>query len=93
MPLTNGDASTSTSQLMPGQKVLDHTTAVEVLNKDYVNGDGLDAKTLLDSRINGGLTYNDFLVLPGYIGTTNHHGKRQFDADVQIQAFLPRKFL
>lgn len=67
MPLTNGDTTTGTCQLMPEQKVLDHTTALEVLNEDN-SKDGLDAKTLLDSKINGGLTYNDFLVLPGYIG-------------------------
>jgi IMP dehydrogenase len=29
----------------------------------------LDVYTLLNSAKNGGLTYNDFLVLPGYIGT------------------------
>ena len=67
MPLTNGDASSSTAQLLAGKETLDHTTALEVLQKEDFK-DGLDAKTLLDSRINGGLTYNDFLVLPGYIG-------------------------
>ena len=55
---------------MPEQKVLDYTKALEVLRDEYSSADGLDAKTLLDSKINGGLTYNDFLVLPGYIGTT-----------------------
>lgn len=70
MTLTNGDSSNGTSHLMPEQKILDYTKALEVLRDEpYSNGDGLDAKTLLDSRINGGLTYNDFLVLPGYIGT------------------------
>lgn len=68
MPLTNGDSSTSIAQLMPRQEVLDHIRALEVLKEEYLHGDGLDAKTLLDSKINGGLTYNDFLVLPGYIG-------------------------
>ncbi|EGF79240.1 hypothetical protein BATDEDRAFT_12346 [Batrachochytrium dendrobatidis JAM81] len=29
--------------------------------------DGLSAKELFDVRISGGLTYNDFLILPGYI--------------------------
>lgn len=69
MTLTNGDSSNATSQLMPEQKILDHTKALEILRDEYSSADGLDAKTLLDSRINGGLTYNDFLVLPGYIGT------------------------
>ena len=69
MTLTNGDSSNSTSQLMPEQRYLDYTKAFEVLSDEFAKGDGLDAKTLLDSKINGGLTYNDFLVLPGYIGT------------------------
>ena len=69
MTLTNGDSSNSTSQLMPGLGILDYTKAFEVLSDEFAEGDGLDAKTLLDSKVNGGLTYNDFLVLPGYIGT------------------------
>ena len=67
MTLTNGDSSNAHSQLMPKEKVLDHTKALEILHNEYTNADGIDAKTLLDSKINGGLTYNDFLVLPGYI--------------------------
>lgn len=69
MTLTNGDSSNSTSQLMSGLRILDYTKAFEVMSDEFAEGDGLDAKTLLDSKINGGLTYNDFLVLPGYIGT------------------------
>lgn len=68
MTLTNGDATSGTSQLLPEQKALDYTRALEVLEQEYKDSDGLDARMLLDSRINGGLTYNDFLVLPGYIG-------------------------
>lgn len=60
MPAVNGTA--------PAQ-VLDHTTALEVLKNDYAESDGIDVHTLIDSKKNGGLTYNDFLVLPGYIGT------------------------
>ena len=66
MPLTNGDAGTSTAQLMPGKLALDHTTALEVLASE--ERDGIDVATLLDSKAHGGLTYNDFLILPGYIG-------------------------
>lgn len=69
MTLTNGDATTESSELVPEQKVLDYGKAIDVLHDEYQDRDGLDAKTLLDSRVNGGLTYNDFLVLPGYIGT------------------------
>lgn len=69
MPLTNGDVTMSSVRLAPGEKVLDHTKALELFNAENAGRDGLDAKTLLDSRNNGGLTYNDFLILPGYIGT------------------------
>ena len=72
MPLTNGDATTGSSQLIPEQRVLDHEKALDVLREEYTDGDGLDAKTLLDSKTHGGLTYNDFLVLPGYIGICIH---------------------
>lgn len=68
MPLTNGDVGISSAHLLSGEQALDHTTALKVLSKEYSNADGLDAKSLLDSRVNGGLTYNDFLILPGYIG-------------------------
>lgn len=68
MPLTNGDVSSSAAQLLPGSKACDYTKAIEILHSEHSAQDGLDAKTLLDSRVNGGLTYNDFLVLPGYIG-------------------------
>ena len=68
MPLTNGDISSSAAQLLPGSKVCDYAKALEILNSEESLQDGLDAKTLLDFRVNGGLTYNDFLVLPGYIG-------------------------
>ena len=67
--------------------VLDHRTAVEFLTNEYP-ADGLSVRELLNSKVNGGLTYlprppnspptfttanqlyryNDFLVLPGYIG-------------------------
>lgn len=66
MPLTNGDV---VSNLSAAQQRLDFSTALEVLSEEYSSGDGLDVETLLDSKLNGGLTYNDFLVLPGYIGT------------------------
>ncbi|KAL9090943.1 MAG: hypothetical protein Q9159_001686 [Coniocarpon cinnabarinum] len=48
--------------------VEDHTAALKVLQTEYAKGDGLDVQTLLDSAKHGGLTYNDFLILPGYIG-------------------------
>ncbi|KAI9171730.1 Inosine-5'-monophosphate dehydrogenase [Paramyrothecium foliicola] len=57
MPATNGTSG----------QVLDHTTALEVL-KEYKSYDGLDLHELMDTVKHGGLTYNDFLLLPGYIG-------------------------
>lgn len=50
-----------------GVKVLDHTTALDVL-AEYKSRDGLDIHELMDTAKHGGLTYNDFLLLPGYIG-------------------------
>jgi len=61
---TNGDAK-SASSFFP--QTLDHTKALEVL-KEYEERDGLNVTSLLDSKKHGGLTYNDFLILPGYIG-------------------------
>ncbi|KAH7403221.1 IMP dehydrogenase/GMP reductase [Cadophora sp. MPI-SDFR-AT-0126] len=63
MPHTNGVKS----HFGPASEILDHTKALEVL-KEYEERDGLDIESLLDSKKHGGLTYNDFLVLPGYIG-------------------------
>ena len=68
MPLVNGNASAGAHQLTPGGKSLDYSKALEVLEDEHPQRDGLDANTLLDSKTHGGLTYNDFLVLPGYIG-------------------------
>ncbi len=41
-------------------------SAVEAL-KEYQTRDGLSLEDLMNSKVNGGLTYNDFLVLPGKI--------------------------
>ena len=34
---------------------------------EYSRSDGLSVSDLMDSRVHGGLTYNDFLLLPGKI--------------------------
>ena len=68
MPLTNGDVVKNKAHMLNNGKVEDFSTALKVLQNEYSQRDGLDAKTLLDSNKNGGLTYNDFLILPGYIG-------------------------
>jgi IMP dehydrogenase len=54
--------------VLPKEKILDFQNALDIVKSDYAERDGIDVKTLLDSKNNGGLTYNDFLVLPGYIG-------------------------
>lgn len=46
--------------------VLDTASATSFL-KNYSKKDGLSVKELIDSTNFGGLTYNDFLVLPGLI--------------------------
>lgn len=48
-------------------QALDFKNAVEDL-KSYESRDGLSIDDLMDTKKHGGLTYNDFLVLPGYIG-------------------------
>jgi IMP dehydrogenase len=48
-------------------KALDHRSALEVLAQ-YDRRDGLGIHELMDSKVHGGLSYNDFLLLPGYIG-------------------------
>ncbi|KAI9344483.1 inosine-5'-monophosphate dehydrogenase [Pilaira anomala] len=45
---------------------LDVSTANSVL-ASYGRPDGLSVEALMDEQLSGGLTYNDFLVLPGFI--------------------------
>jgi IMP dehydrogenase len=63
MPILNGDSKANANA-----RVLDFNTALDVLKNEYPERDGIDVKTLINSTTNGGLTYNDFLILPGYIG-------------------------
>ncbi|KIW84660.1 inosine-5'-monophosphate dehydrogenase [Fonsecaea pedrosoi CBS 271.37] len=67
MPVANGDIANGTPVMRKGE-ILDYRTALQVLQSDYDTRDGLDIHSLLDSNKNGALTYNDFLILPGYIG-------------------------
>lgn len=45
---------------------LDASTALDHL-QSYPRSDGLAVSDLMDSQLHGGLTYNDFLLLPGKI--------------------------
>lgn len=47
-------------------EVKDCTKATQYLS-EYAEKDGLSVSQLMDSKIRGGLTYNDFLVLPGKV--------------------------
>jgi IMP dehydrogenase len=47
-------------------QLLDHKSALEHLST-YSSRDGLSAAELMSSVKHGGLTYNDFLLLPGHI--------------------------
>ncbi|KAJ2250477.1 inosine-5'-monophosphate dehydrogenase, partial [Coemansia sp. RSA 454] len=44
---------------------MDPKQALQELEK--MGADGLTAHELIDLKVTGGLTYNDFLILPGYI--------------------------
>lgn len=70
MPIVNGDAMPGSTDITKG-KIEDYSRALEILESEYPERDGVDVRTLLDSKTRGGLTYNDFLVLPGYIGTSS----------------------
>ena len=65
MPHTNGSVASPASAFFGS--TMDHKKALEAL-KQYEDRDGLAIQDLIDSKKHGGLTYNDFLVLPGYIG-------------------------
>lgn len=74
MPILNGDSLPGAADLLAGGKVEDFSSALKVLKEEP--RDGIDAHTLIDSAKNGGLTYNDFLMLPGYIGTRTRQDDR-----------------
>ncbi|KAJ5863634.1 Cystathionine beta-synthase core [Penicillium soppii] len=64
MPITASDAAPGAAMKA---EITDYTKALEVV-ETYKTRDGLDVDTLIDSDKHGALTYNDFLILPGYIG-------------------------
>ena len=56
---------------MASKTFLDPSTALDVL-RSYKRSDGLSVSELMDSTVHGGLTYNDFLLLPGKIDFGAH---------------------
>jgi hypothetical protein len=91
MPV-NGDATNGHGAhlVVSNGKLLDYTRALEVLESEYAGADGLDVQTLMSSKENGGLTYNDFLVLPGYIGMLRSNGAFKAFTNL-LKALLPTK--
>lgn len=65
-PVANGDSHASSSTPARSEKFASPSDAMSLLS-EYTNGDGLSLAELMDSKRNGGLTYNDFLMLPGHI--------------------------
>ena len=51
---------------MAAQNHLPPTQALQI-HHEYKHLDGLSVQDLMNSKIHGGLTYNDFLLLPGRI--------------------------
>jgi hypothetical protein len=66
--ITNGISQLSTSKDVSNGKsaFLDPSSALSHL-ASYSRSDGLSVQDLMDSTKHGGLTYNDFLMLPGHI--------------------------
>ncbi|KAF8260174.1 IMP dehydrogenase [Lactarius quietus] len=56
---------------LSSQTILDPSCALEELKK-YTSPDGMSVKELMDPTWHGGLTYNDFLMLPGKIDFPAH---------------------
>lgn len=56
---------------MASKTFLNPSTALNVL-QSYKRSDGLSVDELMDSTVHGGLTYNDFLLLPGKIDFGAH---------------------
>ncbi|KAJ7225983.1 IMP dehydrogenase/GMP reductase [Mycena pura] len=58
--------------LLNSPALLDPADALNIV-KGYARPDGLSVTDLMDSRLHGGLTYNDFLLLPGKIDFAASH--------------------
>jgi IMP dehydrogenase len=66
--MSSSNGSQHPDNLLPSRsaEALSSGDALSFLSS-YARGDGLSASDLMDSRKNGGLTYNDILMLPGHI--------------------------
>jgi IMP dehydrogenase len=86
MPITASDAAPGAAMKA---EITDYTKALEVV-ETYKTRDGLDVDTLIDSDKHGALTYNDFLILPGYIGKPNPAIKNSLFAPMTKLFRFPR---
>lgn len=66
LPLNPLYISQSKQARMASSSFLQPDQAMKHL-ESYSRNDGLSVRELMDSKTQGGLTYNDFLVLPGHI--------------------------
>lgn len=58
---------------------------------EYKTKDGLSVEALMDEQISGGLTYNDFLILPGFINFDAN--KTSLDSKITKNITLKTPFL
>jgi IMP dehydrogenase len=58
---------------------------------EYEHRDGLSIDALMDEKISGGLTYNDFLILPGFINFDA--SKTTLDSQITKNISLKTPFL
>lgn len=66
----------------------DCATASSLLSQ-YESKDGLDVKTVMDSKLHGGLTYNDLVILPGKIDFPSHEVSLESKLTKKISLKLP----
>ncbi|EMC99884.1 hypothetical protein BAUCODRAFT_62959 [Baudoinia panamericana UAMH 10762] len=66
--MTNGTTHEDHHTTTNGDAHEDPATALQALSHHYPEKDGISIHSLMDSDKMGGLTYNDFLLLPGHIG-------------------------
>lgn len=79
-------ATTSVIPIAKQMQQLQFNGSAEELDECFQN-DGVTAKELFNSRTHGGLTYNDFLILPGYISfpATGVNLKSQLTRKISLQ--------
>lgn len=75
--------------MIPTQQIATDCGKVAAVEEDASSPDGLTAYQLMNSLTNGGLTYNDFLILPGFIDFPATQVSLQTRLTKKIQLQLP----